>query len=88
MVGFAALVRLASVRLSMGDLLVSARRIRALLAEAPDHDAVRLLAAWQAAGESRWSDAVRHARAVLERADVPAGRRVLALACSEASLCE
>ncbi len=87
-VGFDARVRLASVRLSMGDLAVSARRIRALLAEAPDHDAVRLLAAWQAAGESRWSDAVRHARAVLERADVPAGRRVLALACSEADLCD
>jgi hypothetical protein len=80
-VGFDARLRIASLRVARGEHAEAAELVAALLREAPEAPAVRLVAAWQAAGVGAWDEAAAHARSALREREVEAARTVLHLAC-------
>jgi tetratricopeptide (TPR) repeat protein len=81
LVGFDARLRIATLHVAGGAHDEATELVHELLREAPSAPAVRLLAAWHAAGLGRWDDAAAHARAALAERDVEAARTVLAIAC-------
>jgi tetratricopeptide (TPR) repeat protein len=81
LVGFDARLRIATLHVAGGAHDAATELVDALLREAPTAPAVRLVAAWHAAGLGRWDDAAAHARAALAEQDVEAARTVLAIAC-------
>ena len=81
LVGFDARLRIATIQVAEGAHDEATERVHALLREAPRAPAVRLVAAWHAAGLGRWDDAAAHARAALAEQEVEAARTVLSIAC-------
>lgn len=84
-VGFDARLRLAAVRLSMGDLPAVTPHLRVLRRVAPEDPAVRLLAGWHAAGERDWGVALAEAQAVLRtHPGTESARQLASFVCAEA----